>query len=201
MDFIKKALEIIKRKYETLGKKKLIENSIIIIIIGIIALITGGYFSSNDKAKVNKSEEGQALNSEMPVQGKSRAEDLEERMEFILSKIHGAGDVNVMITFESGRELVPAYDLKNSDNETEEKDGGGGSRSIKNIERESKMVFGNGKNGSEGPVIIKEIEPKALGVVITAEGAKDPVIKDSLYRAAEVLLDIPIHKIQVFPKK
>ena len=46
----------------------------------------------------------------------SEKKDLESKLTEILSKINGAGDVDVMITFESSEEIVPAY---NSNTTTE----------------------------------------------------------------------------------
>jgi len=43
------------------------------------------------------------------------------------------------------------------------------------------------------------LTPRISGCVVVAEGARDPVVKTNIYRAVQVLLGIPIYKIEVLP--
>lgn len=202
MELFKKMLEHFKEKINNQGRKRLIENCVIVIIIGVIAIIAGGsFFKNNDK----KSETGIDTITDSQTTAKiigsaDEKEDLQKKLESILSKIGGAGNVNVMVTYISGKESVLAYDTKRSDNDTQEKDNGGGTRSIKNSDLENKIVYEESGNGVKKPITLKELQPAVKGVVVVADGAGDPVVKESITRAVQVLVDVPIHKIQVLPR-
>ena len=42
--------------------------------------------------------------------------------------------------------------------------------------------------------------PKVKGVVV-ADGGGDLTVRENLLRAVEVLLDVPVHKVQVYEEK
>jgi stage III sporulation protein AG len=106
-----------------------------------------------------------------------------------------------MVTYVSSKEIVPAYDSKNSENNTSEKDSGGGTRSIGQSSRENGVAYEEVQGGSRKPIILKELLPEVKGVVIVADGASDPEVKEDLTRATQILLDVPIHKVSVFDRK
>lgn len=200
MDQFKKLLEKIKSMTESKNKKKLIENSVIAIIIGIILIITAGtLFGGGGKKGTDEQQQskGTELVSKPLVQEDSSS--IEKEMEEILSQMAGAGKVDVMITYETGKESVPATNVKRNDNSTQEKDTSGGTRDITQNDFESNVVYEEGQ-GTKKPIILKEIQPKVKGVVIIADGADNPVVKENLCNAAKVLLDVEIHKIEVLKR-
>lgn len=201
MSFFGKYLENLREKMNGQGKKKLIENCVIIIILGVVAIIAGStiFGKTGDEKTANAAKENEVQEAAKVI-GSEDKEDLQKRMESILSKIGGAGSVNVMITYVSGKELVPAYDTKRTENDTQEKDNGGGTRSIKNNDTENKVVYEESGNGVKKPVVLKELQPAVKGVVVVADGAADPVVRESLTRAVQVLVDVPVHKIQVLQR-
>jgi stage III sporulation protein AG len=201
MDQFKKLTEKLKNLLETKNRKKLIENSVIAIIIGIILIITastllGGSSKKNTVAESDK-KSGTELVSRNIIQDDSST--LKRELETILSQVSGAGRVTVMITYESGKESVPATDVKRTDNTTNEKDTSGGTRDITDNDFESKVVYEE-QQGTKKPVILKEIQPKVKGAVIVADGADDPVVRENICNAARVLLDVELHKIQVIQR-
>lgn len=183
-------------------RKKLAENCIIIIIIGVIAIIAGSTFfgsdKSDDKLPQNKETDG-AKAVAMTVES-DKNDDI-VRVERILSQIEGAGKVSVMVTYYSSKELVPAQDLKKTGSTTQERDSGGGTRSIRQDDYQSNIVFEDGDEGKKRPVVLKELMPEVKGVVVVAEGAGNAIVRENLIRAVQVLMDVPIHKIQVFKKE
>lgn len=201
----KKILENLKNKLTKCGSKKLIETAVIIAIVGVICLIAGSVlFEGNAKngitgSKSDTAAEQKAVETLKQGDSDSQSDEMKKSLEAILSKIKGAGRVEVMITFFSGNEAIPAYDVKTSGNDTAEKDKEGGSRSIKQSEKESKTIYEE-KDGEKKPFIVKELLPRVKGVVIVADGAENADVKISLTRAAEALLDIAAHKIQVFER-
>ncbi len=201
MDQFKKLVEKIKSMTESKNKKKLIENSVIAIIIGIILIITAGTFFGGGGKKGTEEKQQQSKGTEL-VSKQLIQEDsssIQKEMEAILSQVAGAGKVDVMITYETGKESVPATNVKRNDNSTQEKDTSGGTRDITQNDFESNVVYEEGQ-GTKKPIILKEIQPKVKGVVIIADGADNPVVKENLCNAAKVLLDVEMHKIEVLQR-
>ncbi|MDF2988169.1 MAG: hypothetical protein K0R50_3679 [Eubacterium sp.] len=200
----------LKAKLSKYGSKKIIEKAVIIAIVGVICLIAGSVLFEDTLKKtgdgdtvvsakvgdrVNPSETGETFKQA----SEGSKSEMEENLGAILSKIKGAGKVEVMITFVSGSESVPAVDVNTSENNTQEKDKEGGSRTIKQSDRENSIVYEENQ-GVKKPFIVKELLPKVKGVVIVADGAGEAEIKSNLAKATEALLDVAAHKIQVFQR-
>ncbi len=196
----------IKKNMTKYGSKKLIEKALIIAIIGVICLIAGSVLFEGNTLKgstpvVQGNITGGADGAvETAGQQSGKYEDeLAKNMESILSQIKGAGKVEVMITYYSGNESVPAYDVKSSGSDTQERDKEGGTRSAKQSDNESTVIYQE-EQGVKKPFIAKELLPRVKGVVIVADGAGDVEVKSSLAVATEALLDVAAHKIQVFQR-
>ena len=123
---------------------------------------------------------------------------MEERLEAIFSKMEGVGKVEVMLTISYGKEIFLAEDVDSNYSKTNEEDTQGGQREITSEDIQSKTVMQNTGSGSTEPVILKEKYPEVKGVLILAEGGEDPRVKQQLTAAAETLLGVPAHKVQVF---
>ncbi|MBO5453771.1 MAG: hypothetical protein J6A69_07405 [Clostridia bacterium] len=102
----------------------------------------------------------------------------ENKLERILSNIQGAGNVNVFITYENKGVTRYAFDTK-----TNEYNGG---------TNESKHVFSN-----KEPVINSYINPQVRGVIITATGAGDTVIKNNILKAVKAVTGVGYDRISV----
>ncbi len=199
MELVKKIADYLKKLTSKKSKKKLIENSVIAIIIGIIIIIAGSTLfrksaSGGTDSKTPDTYSADEVSGSMAASDKN---DTEIKMETILSQIKGAGSVNVMITYESGNEKVPAYDTKKNENNTQEKDNSGGTRNSAQNSYESSIVYEDNQGGDKKPVIIKEIPPKVMGVLVVADGANNPQVREELTNAVEVLVDVPAYKIQI----
>lgn len=200
MDKIKKAIKYIKNMFDKENSSKWGENLVIIIIIGVIIIIAGGALFDNSDKKKNNGSEGQKANNTqeiVSVSAPGENPDVEKEIEDILSKINGVGRVNVMITYESGKEIVPYADIKKNDNNTDEKDSTGGTRKIYQSSYESNVVYEEVGSGVKKPVIAKELMPKVQGVLVVAQGVNEPTVKESIINSIRVLLNVPVHKIQV----
>ncbi|ACL76258.1 stage III sporulation protein AG [Ruminiclostridium cellulolyticum] len=193
----------LKKKITADGSKKVIQNTVIVAIIGIILLIAGSVFfqgtDKNEEKVPPQTENGtEAVETLSRKEGETK-DELEKSLEAILSQIKGAGKVSVMVTFYSGSESVPVYNTKNSTSDTQEKDKEGGTRSVKQADRENNIIFEE-SDGVKKPYITKELLPKVKGVVIVADGAKDAEVRSSLAKATEALFEVASHKIQVFER-
>lgn len=112
----------------------------------------------------------------------------ETRLQEALSKIRGAGDVSVMLTYENGRELVPAYSTDTQSSKSGEVVS----------ENESTRPITVMKSGQEEAMVLKEVEPRIRGVIVIAEGADDIKVRMDLLRAVSKVLAIELERIEVF---
>ncbi|MBQ7242155.1 MAG: hypothetical protein IJS35_05150 [Firmicutes bacterium] len=127
----------------------------------------------------------------------SKEEYMEKRLEEILSQADGAGKVEVMIRTSSKDEISVAEGIKRSENTTQKEDG---ENSVEITEEKTAVLLEN-KDGSQTPLIIKNIENPIEGILIVAEGGGDEEVRNSLVSAARALLGLPEEKIQVLKMK
>ncbi len=204
-DIVNRITDIYKHLKEMIAgqsKKKLIENTAIVIIIGIIVIIAGGTIFSNKNSSASQEEQqktpGAINGSQLSA---SAPDDTEAKLSSLLSQIQGVGKVDVMITYSATQENVPAYDTKKNQSSTDEKDSEGGTRTISQEELDNTMVYEDGADGGKVPVILKKLEPEVKGVLVVAEGANSVEVRERLCNAVRVVLDIPIHRIEIVQRK
>ncbi len=123
-------------------------------------------------------------------------DSLESNLKKILSQIEGAGEVDVMITFESSEQIEPAFNSNSTKEETTEKDSQGGERTVETSSENKTMIV----SGENNPVVIKTSEPKIKGVIVVSSGATDPVVKETLYSAVQTALQVSGHQVEIFSK-
>lgn len=128
----------------------------------------------------------------------ANAADTETRLQEVLSCIRGAGRVEVMITYETGREIVPAMTTSINSNGSETSDGDKSSSSQQSTESTQPATVS--QSGSNAPIVLKEIEPVVRGVIVVADGAADVTVRLDLQRAVRAVLDIPLSHIEVFER-
>ena len=176
--------------------KKIIYNLATFVIISIIFLVAWDTFLPK---KPNPKNETPVHKNENIIEEENNKFQTtqESKLENILSQIKGVGKTNVMITFEAGSEVVPAFNVQNSKQLTEEKDAQGGIRSTTQEDSTKNIVTGN---KDDEMIILKEIEPQIRGVVVVAEGAGDIEIKSRIIEAVQAVFQIPISKVMVYEK-
>lgn len=158
----------------------------IYIALGLLAVIlyVSSLSSGKDESKSSLAYDVSAVTV--------RDEDVESKLADVLSKIRGAGDVRVMITYDTTGEIVPAM---STDTQTGESSGSGtDSRDTS----ESKTPATVKKNGDEEPIVLTQIEPTVRGVIVIAEGAADISVKLDLQHAVETVLGVSADCIEVF---
>ncbi len=108
-------------------------------------------------------------------------DNLENKLEKCLSKVRGAGKVEVIISVSSGMQTVFATEktYQSSKGETVEN-----------------PLIVNGK-----PLVTMESYPEISGVVIVAEGANNLSVKVDLLNACQTFLSISNEKIQILSMK
>ena len=179
-----------KRCVEAMRANKKLELAVYGGIIVIVALLYIAGLSSG------KGEKRAEASTTQPAAAPQSQTDLETRLKTVLSSIRGAGEVEVLITYESGSELVTAMSTNVNSNRSETSDGEKTSTNTQTTEV-SQPATVNSSNGNE-PIILVEKQPVVRGVIVVAEGAADIRVKLDLQRAVTAVLDIPISKIEVF---
>lgn len=200
MGFMNDLNDFVKKVSKAQGKN--VYNLFLYLVLGILAVLLGSLFLSEKQAPdiISKSEKVQVdENNKITLQ--DYKEKLEKQLESILTQVKGVGNVKVMMTLNSGVEILPAYNTNETFKTTQEKDDQGGERVISENIKNHQLVVVNETGGKNKPVIIKEIKPKIKGVIIVAEGAQDPVIKSNILKAVKTVLDLPAYKVTVLTKK
>ena len=198
MDIMKKIKDAIDGK----NRRKLIENTAIVIVVGVIVIIAGGTIFSGGKSNAAQKEQKKDVNTtESQQNADSQSSSIEARLAALLSQMKGVGKVDVMVTFSTTRENIPAYDTKRNQSSTDEKDSAGGTRNISQEEYDSTLAYEDSSSGGKKPVILKELEPEVKGVLVVADGADSVEVRERICNAVTVVLDIPVHRIQVVQRK
>ena len=143
----------------------------IIIIIGVVLMLfsSGKEHQSDTKAPAYETYSDQ------------------ERLQQILSKIDGAGQVSVMVTYYGTSSYDVAYEKKQTSSK----------KSEETTKSEENSVITTGGE----PLVKGTVYPKAKGVVIIAEGAGDVGVKKALTDAASVALDVASCRVCVLEGK
>ncbi len=159
-----------------LFKNKRTTNIIIVFLIGICALVIGGGMFSGQEKVPDKT-----------VSITDKADDIETRLEKILSTVKGAGKVAVFVSLEDYGASEYAKDTKQTLRE-------GASEN----EQETVMA---GKTGDQTPVTVKMSAPKIKGVIVSAKGAGSDAVRKQLKSAVETSLGVPSHRVEVVEMK
>jgi len=176
---------------------------ITLLLIGIVLLSAGNFVTGGREGKESQEKpvESQEAKSFQAISGLSVAEKtLEERLEAILGKIEGVGDVSVTLVLKTGPEFEYATNVSSNERKIEENDTSGGERITTETTSDDQLVLVQAASmGGQEPVIIKEMKPEVEGVLVVAEGAVDPLVKAKLSRAVQTVLGIPAHTVSVWP--
>ena len=172
----KKKMFVGGKLFQKLKSIKHIEIIIAIILGAIVLLIYLSTFNSSSKKT-----------STTATSTTEYASMLESKLESIIAKIDGVGNVSVMITLSSGPEYVYATDEETQTNKNESN----GTITSTSISTSSPVIISNEM------VVIKEIMPSVGGVVVVAGGAGNTKVKLEIIKAIQALVDVPQANIEV----
>lgn len=102
-------------------------------------------------------------------------EQLEIKLESILSRMEGAGEVHVMITLRESEELIVEKDI---------------------LEKGEETIYETGKSETK-PYVVKTLFPQIEGVAVIASGAGSGSVAKNISDMIQALFDIEPHKIKV----
>ncbi len=170
---------------------------ILIITIVVINIIWNGNKKTNNGDVNTSSKQLARKNQTINVENTNTTEGLEEKLEIILSKIQGVGEVKVFVNYSESSEVVAMYNENSKVSNTEESDTSGGTRKIQETDSQKDIIYKE-ENGEKVPITQKVIQPKVEGAIITAKGANNAGVKTSIIQAVEAVTGLATHKIQVF---
>ena len=184
-------------KEENKSKKK-IENLIFLILVLIITLIAINTIWNGENKQTDKSEETNSTDKVLAYEENSSSKDqLEQKLENILSTIKNVGQVKVLINYAETSSTIPIYDETTTTSSTEEGDSSGGTRNVTETEVQKDVVFSE-SSGMKEPVTQKTVMPVIQGAIITAEGASDATVRSNIINAVGAVTGLSIDKVQVF---
>lgn len=125
--------------------------------------------------------------SEQPRQDTAQTEDAQQALKRILSRIDGAGEVDVLLTVASGSQTVyqEDADIAGGDNETARYD----------------TVIIRDSDGTESGLVQQVIGPKYLGAVIVCQGADRAAVKLAIVEAVSKATGLGTDQISVLKMK
>lgn len=155
-------------------KKRKKTDWLILGLIGAILMVVAFPIEKEEK-KAEKGEENRWA-EQQKMEQEDYAQTLERRLEEILSKIQGTGEVEVMVTLaDDGKKVV-------------EKDQHG--------KNEDETVY-HREADQEAPFVRQNRYPKVEGVVVAAQGAKVAKTREMIVHSVMALFDVEAHKIVV----
>ena len=182
--------------------KRKIENIIFFIILLVVTIViintiwNGNKQATKEENSINTKQLAYKEKNNENIETKDY-EELEKKLENILSKIEGVGNVNVCINYSESSEVVAMYNENSKVSTTEETDTSGGLRKIQQTDSQKDIVYKE-DNGEKTPITKKVVQPKIEGAIITAKGASNANTKANIIQAVEAVTGLATHKIQVF---
>lgn len=176
-------------------KEKKLKRSdwLILVLAGILILIIA--LPTDTKGKKQAEEAKENISKENNTMEASK-DEIEQKLEDILGKIDGAGDVKVMITYQDSGTQVVEKDKNTSENSVEESDSTGGVRSTKEQQLQESTVYEDADAGNT-PFVSKELLPKVEGILIVASGGDNQKVKQNISEAVLALFQVEAHRIKI----
>lgn len=165
-------------------KLKVDKKSLIVIIIGIIGIFLLVISELLPKENHNKSKS--AENETISVSYSDYEKDIEQRLQNIISKIDGAGNVSVMVTLDCTVESVYAQ---------EEKDTNGSNQS-----HENQYVIVKNDDGESG-ILLKTTEPQIRGVAVVCSGGASAIVRQNITDTVTAVLGISSARVNISAMK
>lgn len=173
---------------------KLLLTLVAAIAVAVILMMTGKG-SSNAGTKLPQQPSSQSVDNESTQIGLLE-KGLEDKLAQSLQQMNGVGRVRVSVTLSTSLKSEFAKSGSVTKKTIKQADKTGGTQESSEVTENNQLVI---PNGASQPVIVMEDRPTVAGVLIIAEGARDPNIRENIHNAVKTLLDIPTQKITVQP--
>ena len=172
------------------------------MLIGLVTLIAVGmsfiYLGKGSEPPAQsiqaKAAQTTALNTSTEIGALEK--ELENKLQANILLMEGVGKVQVSVSFSTGLKSEYARNDNVTKNTSKETDKTGGTRETTQVTDNNQVVM---PNGSSQPVRVMEDRPEIAGVLVIAEGARDPKVREGIHTAVQTLLNISSNKITVVP--
>lgn len=159
---------------------------VIVICIGLLALL----WPSTGSTDPSSTQDAPLLTQRS--EGSSIKQSMQAELAVILAQIEGAGSVEVSVSLSS--EGVKTYATNDRDERRQTEESGRSSTVEESSTRDVAVSSGT-------PLLLEEKMPEILGVLVVADGAQDPQVKENLANATATLLNISPHRVRVMPRE
>ena len=140
-----KLKEIIKSDDSDENNKKKIENLVFFVILLIATIVMINYIwngrKTSNKTLTNTAGKQLAMTDNSSSTSIKDSENLEQKLESILSQIQGVGEVQVFINYSESSETVAMYNENTKTSTTEETDTSGGTRKVESTDSQKELVY------------------------------------------------------------
>ena len=161
-----------------------------LIVLGIAGMVLIGLSSL-----ISPGESKEPSNTSSAVNTQEYAENLEEQLENLLSRITGAGKCRVMITMEQGTEYVYATEERNTADVSQTSECERYSTGSRSTDEQTYIMISTDQG--DQPLLLTELAPRVKGVVVVTPGADDPAVVEQIQTALATALDITAGRICV----
>ena len=148
---------------------------VLVLMVGIILLLLPQKDSAPKKENTNTTP---VATSELQLQ--------EQKMEALLSRIEGAGKVQVFLSLEAGEQVIYQTDVR------EQTSTGNGEDSSS---REESVVLYSSGSGSQDSLVRVTAAPSYRGAIILCQGADNPTVRLSLMQAVSAVTGLGTDRI------
>lgn len=170
---MKEKWEALRKKYWPPGKEQFLIMALCGLLLAVIAIPV-------DSGKKKEIQEQAVEDTVIRQDGDSYEEQMEKKLENLLSKVEDVGRVRVMLTFKgSGVRKVEKDKRVGTDGMQEE------------------TVYGESGSAGRTPYVTSESNPQVEGVLVIAEGGGKSRVKEEIIGAAQALFGIEPHKIKI----
>lgn len=148
----------------------------LVVLIGLILLVLPS----------NKTDEAEAV---ITVESHDQEEpDMQKTLSQLLSKIAGAGEVEVLLTFQAGEERVfQTNESQNTDQDSQ------------NIQTDTVTVTDSDRNQSG--LVKKVLAPTYRGAIVVCQGADNPSVQLAIVEAVSNATGLSTNRISVLKMK
>ena len=173
--------------------KSLKKDQILILLLAGVLLLVISIPVDEDTAGAPEEELTAETKTDPAV---SKARELEQRLEEILSSVEGIGKTRVMLTLKSEGRKIVEKDVEQSDRTEGNSEENQNSQAEEHSTNES-TVLQRDAVGNETPYITEELEPEISGVLVIAQGAGNAQTVSEITDAVMALFGVEAHKIKV----
>ena len=167
-----------KKWLAVLGRYKYV---LIVVAAGVVCLLWPGFERDTASGAAESAARTEAAGTDLSA--------IQAEMEEILGKIQGVGQLELMLTVDTGTERVLAGDTSLSYS--------GATTAPDDYSRTTETVVVSSGGGEDQVVVTREVYPKFRGALVVCQGASDPTVQLRVLEAVSALTGLGSDKISI----